>query len=159
MDRSWVYRSTARYGAEGETAFEPRSRRPKTSPRATPPTTVELVVALRKQLIEAGHDAGVETSPALTADGSPSNHPSTARVGFYEPRDVLAADLPNVLVESDCQAPQVRVGLRRSAVPFSQQELDERDGAQGTRGILTRGLDELPWSESPDRHFEERSAG
>ena len=32
--RSWVYELVARYRAEGEAAFEPRSRRPHTSPRA-----------------------------------------------------------------------------------------------------------------------------
>ncbi len=32
--RSWVYALLARYRAEGEAAFEPRSRRPKTSPNA-----------------------------------------------------------------------------------------------------------------------------
>ncbi len=45
VDRSWVYRLKARYEAEGEAAFEPRSRRPKTSPTATAPETVELVLA------------------------------------------------------------------------------------------------------------------
>jgi transposase len=30
--RSWIYALLARYRAEGEAAFEPRSRRPKTSP-------------------------------------------------------------------------------------------------------------------------------
>ena len=37
IDRSWVYRLKARYETEGEAAFEPRSRRPKTSPNATAP--------------------------------------------------------------------------------------------------------------------------
>jgi len=32
MARSWIYALLARYGEEGEAAFEPRSRRPKTSP-------------------------------------------------------------------------------------------------------------------------------
>jgi transposase len=32
--RSWIYALLARYEAEGEAAFEPRSRRPKTSPTA-----------------------------------------------------------------------------------------------------------------------------
>jgi transposase InsO family protein len=59
--RSWVYELLARWRAEGEAAFEPRSRRPKTSPRATPAATVELVLALRKQLTEAGLDAGADT--------------------------------------------------------------------------------------------------
>lgn len=59
--RAWLYELLARYRAEGEAAFEPRSRRPKTSPRATPVETVELVLRLRKQLTEAGLDAGADT--------------------------------------------------------------------------------------------------
>ncbi|MGZ6831527.1 MAG: IS481 family transposase [Nocardioidaceae bacterium] len=61
VSRSWLYELLARYRAEGDTAFEPRSRRPHTSPRATPPQTVELVLRLRKQLSEAGLDAGADT--------------------------------------------------------------------------------------------------
>jgi transposase InsO family protein len=61
VSRSWVYELLARYRAEGDTAFEPRSRRPHTSPQATPPDTVELVLTLRKQLTEAGLDAGADT--------------------------------------------------------------------------------------------------
>jgi hypothetical protein len=51
----------ARYRSEGEAVFEPRSRRPRTSPRAVPEATVELIVRLRKELAEAGLDAGPET--------------------------------------------------------------------------------------------------
>jgi len=61
VHRSWVYRLKARYDAEGEAAFESMSRRPHTSPTATPQPTVELILTLRKQLEEAGHDAGAET--------------------------------------------------------------------------------------------------
>jgi transposase InsO family protein len=61
VHRSWVYRLKARYEAEGDAAFEPRSRRPRTSPNATAAETVELVLALRKQLTESGHDAGADT--------------------------------------------------------------------------------------------------
>lgn len=50
-----------RYRSEGEAAFEPRSRRPRTSPRAVPEATVELIVRLRKELSEQGLDAGPET--------------------------------------------------------------------------------------------------
>ncbi|WP_019710794.1 helix-turn-helix domain-containing protein [Streptomyces xinghaiensis] len=42
----------ARYRAEGEAAFEPRSRRPKTSPTAPETETVELILRLRKGLTE-----------------------------------------------------------------------------------------------------------
>ncbi|MGW1341395.1 helix-turn-helix domain-containing protein [Kribbella sp. NPDC002412] len=61
VHRAWVYKLRGRYLAEGQAAFEPRSRRAKTSPRATPPTTVELVLRLRKQLGEAELDAGADT--------------------------------------------------------------------------------------------------
>src|ERR1700754_5035865 len=59
--RSWVYALLARYRAEGEAAFEPRSRRPKTSPAAIADSTAQLIVALRKELAGQGLDAGPET--------------------------------------------------------------------------------------------------
>ena len=61
VHRGWVYKLKARYQAEGEAAFEPRSRRPKTSPTAIPADVVELIVRLRKQLAEQGLDAGPDT--------------------------------------------------------------------------------------------------
>jgi transposase len=61
LSEATVSRMMARYRGEGEAAFEPRSRAPKTSPGATPPATVDLVLRLRKELAEAGHDAGAET--------------------------------------------------------------------------------------------------
>jgi transposase InsO family protein len=61
VHRAWVYKLKARYRAEGDAAFEPRSRRPTSSPRATPEQTVELVRSLRHQLTEAGLDAGADT--------------------------------------------------------------------------------------------------
>jgi hypothetical protein len=61
LSPAWVSRLMARYRTEGEAAFEPRSRAPKTSPGATPAETVDLVLRLRKQLLDAGHDAGAET--------------------------------------------------------------------------------------------------
>jgi transposase InsO family protein len=59
--RSWVYGLLARYQAEGEAAFEPRSRRPKTSPSAISGETADLIVRLRKELSEQGMDAGAHT--------------------------------------------------------------------------------------------------
>jgi transposase InsO family protein len=51
----------ARYRAEGEAAYTPRSRRPQLSPAATRTDVVDLIVRLRKQLVEDGLDAGPET--------------------------------------------------------------------------------------------------
>ena len=61
VSRSWIYELLARYRLEGDAAFEARSRRPKTSPTATPQATVDLVITLRKQLVETGLDAGPDT--------------------------------------------------------------------------------------------------
>ena len=61
VSRSWLYELLARYRAEGDAAFEPRSRRPHRFPGATPVQIVELVLRIRKQLSDAGLDAGAET--------------------------------------------------------------------------------------------------
>ena len=72
VSRSWVYELLARYRTEGDAAFEPRSRRPHGSPGSTPAQTVELVLRIRKQLSDAGLDAGAETI------GCRGDRPSTA---------------------------------------------------------------------------------
>src|ERR1700678_4848909 len=59
--RSWVYALLARYQAEGEAAFEPRSRRPKTSPSAISDDAADLIARLRKDLAGQGLDAGAQT--------------------------------------------------------------------------------------------------
>ena len=59
--RSWIYALLARYRAEGEAAFEPRSRRPRTSPTAISDETVQLITELRKELSGQGLDAGPHT--------------------------------------------------------------------------------------------------
>jgi transposase InsO family protein len=114
--RSWIYKLLARYEAEGEAAFEPRSRRPRTSPPATGPGTVELIVRLRKELAGQGLDAGPQTiawhleqhhqlkvSPAtvsrtLARNGlvipDPSKRPKSSCIRF-------AAEMPNECWQSD----------------------------------------------------------
>jgi transposase InsO family protein len=114
--RSWVYALLARYEAEGEAAFEPRSRRPKTSPSAISPDTVELITRLRKDLAGQGLDAGPQTiawhleqhhqvkvSPAtisryLYRQGlvtpEPSKRPKSSYIRF-------AAEMPNECWQSD----------------------------------------------------------
>jgi transposase len=61
VNRSWVYKLKIRYEAEGEAAFEPRSRRPLSSPGALQVATVDLITELRARLAGAGLDAGPET--------------------------------------------------------------------------------------------------
>jgi transposase InsO family protein len=114
--RSWIYTLLARYQADGDAAFEPRSRRPKTSPSAIPAATAELITGLRKELAGQGLDAGPHTiawhlehhhqvtvSPAtvsryLTRAGlvtpDPAKRPRSSYLRF-------AADLPNECWQSD----------------------------------------------------------
>src|ERR1700678_3589239 len=108
--RSWVYALLDRYQAEGEAAFEPRSRRPKTSPTAISDDAAELIIRLRKELAGQGLDAGPQTiawhleqnhqvkvSPAtvsryLARQGlvtpGPSKRPKSSYIRF-------AAEMPN----------------------------------------------------------------
>ncbi|WP_277208877.1 IS481 family transposase [Isoptericola croceus] len=61
VSQGWISKLMARHKLEGEAVFEPRSRAPKTRPQATPDTVVEHVLALRKELSDAGLDAGADT--------------------------------------------------------------------------------------------------
>jgi transposase InsO family protein len=61
VSESFVSRLLARWRAEGDTAFEPRSRRPLSSPTAIPAGTVELILNLRERLCGDGLDAGPAT--------------------------------------------------------------------------------------------------
>jgi transposase InsO family protein len=61
VSKGWVSKLVARYRTEGDLAFEPRSRRPKTTPTAINPATVDLIVELREQLVADGLDAGPDT--------------------------------------------------------------------------------------------------
>lgn len=61
VHRSWIYKLLARYQAEGEAGLLPRSRRPRTSPTKISDLYEDEIVAIRKQLADAGFDAGAQT--------------------------------------------------------------------------------------------------
>jgi transposase InsO family protein len=61
VSRSWLYELLARYHREGEAVFEPRSRRPHTSPTAIEAAVVDLIIELRQKLTATGLDAGPDT--------------------------------------------------------------------------------------------------
>ena len=70
--RSWIYTLLARYAAEGDAAFEPRSRRPETSPGAISGQAAELIIRVRKELAGRGlDDAALHLEPLpLLADSA-----------------------------------------------------------------------------------------
>lgn len=115
--QSWVSELLADYREGGEAAFEPRSRRPKTSPNRISEPTVEAIIELRDRLSCEGLDAGPETirwhlqqagvDPApsistirrkLIAAGritpEPKKRPKSSYIRFE-------ADLPNEMWQSD----------------------------------------------------------
>ncbi len=61
LSRSWLYRLLGRYREGGYAALAPRSRRPHSCSHQTPPELEAAIVALRAELIAAGHDAGPAT--------------------------------------------------------------------------------------------------
>jgi transposase InsO family protein len=61
VSRQWVHELVRRFDAEGEAGLEPRSRRPRGSPRRTPTELENEIVELRKLLADEGLDAGAHT--------------------------------------------------------------------------------------------------
>ena len=61
VSKGWVSKLIARYREEGEAAFEPRSRRPRSTSCSTRPEVVAKVVELRGDLERRGLDAGAKT--------------------------------------------------------------------------------------------------
>lgn len=61
ISRQTFYKYVERCRTEGLDGFTPRSRRPRTSPGATPVDVEDAIVELRKQLADAGLDHGATT--------------------------------------------------------------------------------------------------
>jgi transposase-like protein len=58
---SWLFKLLRRHRLEGPAGLEPRSRRPKSSPSRIADVYEDEIVALRKELADAGFDAGAAT--------------------------------------------------------------------------------------------------
>ncbi len=72
-------RAALRFHAEGEAAFEPRSRRPHHSPHQVSAELEDRIIRLRKELTKKGLDAGAETIRAhLTRTAPDATSTSTA---------------------------------------------------------------------------------
>ena len=62
LSRRWVITLVQRCLAEGDPGLAPRSRRPLSSPRQTPPELENEIVRIRKDLDRHGHEAGASTT-------------------------------------------------------------------------------------------------
>src|SRR5215210_3906787 len=111
------------YQAEGEAAFEPRSRAPKNSPTATPPATVELVLGLRKELSPAGLDAGADT-----IDWHLQHHHQIT---------VARATINRILVRAGQVSPNPSKRPKSSYIPFEAEQPNETWQSDFTHYRLT----------------------
>jgi len=117
ISRQTFYEWRRRYRAEGLEGFEPRSSAPHTSPARTSTEVEEAVVALRKELNDAGLDAGAATLQWHLGRRGHQAVPSVATIwrilvrrGFVTPEPQkrpkaswhrFEASAPNVLWQTD----------------------------------------------------------
>lgn len=124
----YVWRS--RYRAEGLEGLEPRSKRPRSSPHRVSGDVEDAIVGLRKELSDAGLDAGAGTIQwHLGRRGGVLSVPSEATIwrvlvrrGFVEPEPRkrpksavrrFEASAPNELWQADCTDWAVATGQVR----------------------------------------------
>jgi transposase InsO family protein len=138
--RSWVYELVARHRVEGDAAFEPRSRRPKTSPGAVPDTTVEQIIHARQRLVAEGLDGG----PATIAWALEHHHQVT----------VSPATVHRVLRRAGLITPQPQKRPRSSYIRFEADQPNETWQADFTHYPLTGGDDSeiLSWLDDHARY-------
>ena len=127
ISRSWIYELLARYRTEGDAAFEPRSRRPKTSPTATPQTTIDLIINIRKRLAESGLDAGPDT----LAWHLQHHHQITISV----------STVARVLTRQSLVEPQPKKRPKSSYIRFAAEQPNETWQSDFTHYRLTTGDD------------------
>jgi transposase InsO family protein len=137
--RSWIYTLLARYRAEGAAAFEPRSRRPKASPRAISADTADLIIRLRKELSEQGLDAG----PATIAWHLERHH--QARVS--------PATVSRYLIRAGLVTPEPRKRPKSSYIRFQAEQPNECWQADFTHYPLAggTGAEILTWLDDHSR--------
>jgi transposase len=125
----WVYELVRRFDAEGEAGLEPRSRRPRASPRRIPVEIEDEIVELRKDLLDQGFDAGAHTIAVhLSRRHGEDAVPSVATMW-------------RVLSRRGFVTPQPQKRPRSSFVRFEAQMPNERWQADITRWRLADGTE------------------
>ena len=146
VGRQWVHVLLARYRESGEAGLEPRSRRPRTSPTATTPTTRARILELRDELTYAGLDAGAESIAArLERAGLPA--PATSTIW-------------RVLRAHDMITPQPQKRPRSSIIRFEAAQPNETWQSDFTHWPLADGTDTeiISWLDDHSRYLLHISA-
>lgn len=134
VSRYWVQTLVKRFMAEGEAAYEPRSRRPHTSPHAVSAAMEDRILRLRKELTKQGLDAGADTirthlarrTPRSTTSTSPSRVPAVSTIW-------------RVLTRRGFVTPQPQKRPRSSWRRYTAEQPNERWQADTTHWQLADG--------------------
>ena len=127
VSRRWVITLVQRYLAEGEAGLEPRSRRPRSSPKRIPAGLEDEIVEIRKELAKAGHEAGAATI-AVHLERRHGTTPATSTIW-------------RVLVARGFVTPQPHKRPKSSYVRFAAEQPNERWQADITHWALADGHD------------------
>ena len=127
ISRSWLFRLLARYRQGGYEAVEARSRRPKSSPTRTPNQVAAAILELRRELVDAGLDAGAQSiAHYLRMRSAPT--PSKATIW-------------RILKAQGLVAPQPQKRPRSSWIRFQAELPNEMWQADATHWQLADGTD------------------
>jgi transposase InsO family protein len=141
ISRRHLHRLLARYRQGGLDALEPRSRRPKTTPIATPETVRQRVIELRLQLTADGLDAGPHT------------------IGWHLEREGLRAlstsTIRRILHQAGLITPQPRKRPRSSYIRFAAEQPNEMWQSDFIHWRLADGTDVeiLNWLDDHSRYL------
>ncbi len=140
VSQGWISRLMARYRDEGEAAFQPRSRRPKSIPTATSPSSVELLLQLRRHLAEQGLDAGADT-----IDWHLRHHHGI---------ELSRATINRILVRAGTVTPDPKKRPKASYIRFEAQQPNETWQSDFTHYRLSDGRDVeiITWLDDHSRY-------
>ncbi|WP_239545221.1 DDE-type integrase/transposase/recombinase [Nocardioides nitrophenolicus] len=140
VSRSWIYELLSRYRTEGDAAFEPRSRRPHTSPTAIDQHTIELITGIRKQLTQSGLDAGPDTI--------------TWHLRHHHDITVSASTIARTLNRQSLVQPEPKKRPKSSYIRFEAEQPNETWQSDFTHYRLTDGTDTeiLTWLDDHSRY-------
>src|SRR4051795_8032894 len=133
VSRYWVQQLVKRWYAEGETAYRPRSRRPRHSPHAIPAAVEDQIVRLRKELSRQGLDAGADTIRSHLARRTPRSQTSSQAA----PPSV--STIWRILARRGFVTPQPQKRPRSSWHRFEAEQPNERWQADTTHWQLADG--------------------
>jgi transposase InsO family protein len=140
VSQSWISRLIARYTLEGDAAFEPRSRRPHTSPTRLPQATIDLIIALRTELTGKGLDAGP--------------HTIAWHLQHHHRLEVSVASISRHLHAAGLIQPSPHKRPKSSYIRFAAEQPNERWQADFTHWWLKRGnhAEILCWIDDHSRY-------